>query len=50
MGDLLAAVHPLGPGGLFLLGRAGSTVCCFASGGLACASSASACAVPAGAE
>ena len=26
MGDLLAAVHPLGPGGLLLLGRAGGAV------------------------
>ena len=38
MGDLLAAVHPLGPGGLLLLGRAGGTICRFAGGGLACAS------------
>ena len=33
MGDLLAAVHPLGPGGLLLLGRAGGTICRFAGGG-----------------
>ncbi|MGL6325689.1 hypothetical protein ACSZMP_22670, partial [Aeromonas rivipollensis] len=32
MGDLLAAVHPLCPGGLLLLRRAG---CAFACGGLA---------------
>ena len=50
MGDLLAAVHPLGPCGLLLLGRAGGTICRFAGGGTACASSASAGAVPAGAE
>ena len=35
MGDLLAAVHPLGPGGLLLLGRAGGAVRTFACGGLA---------------
>ena len=50
MGDLLAAVHPLGPSGLLLLGRAGGTICRFAGGGTACASSASAGAVPASAE
>lgn len=35
MGDLLAAVHPLGPGGLLLLLRVGSAVCGLACGGLA---------------
>ena len=50
MGDLLAAVHPLGPGGLLLLRRAGGAFRAFACSGLAGTGSAGIRAVPASTE